>query len=123
MIRANDRRSVFSREIGSDVSRNDARLFVPRAQCTSQRVNDTPFHFVHHFVGKILKSERGGITGELMSKCCLHAKVAISICRRIRQGQATPPFSAYPVRLASFAQGKLRRVEGRRLMHMCCWLR
>src|SRR4029077_19881392 len=75
MSRPNDRRSVFSRKIESDFSRNDARLFVPRAQSASQRVNDTPFHLVHHFFGKILKPERGGVTGELMSKRCLHERL------------------------------------------------
>src|SRR5947199_3539579 len=87
VIRADDCRSVFRREIGSDVSRNDARLFVPCTKCATQRVNDASFYFVHDFFGKIFKSERGGISGELMSKCCLYEKVPISICRRIREGQ------------------------------------
>src|SRR6266550_964870 len=87
VIRADDCRSVFRREIGSDFSCNDARLFVPRTKCATQRVNDASFYFVYDFFGKIFKSERGGITGELMSKCRLHGKVAISICRRIRKGQ------------------------------------
>src|SRR5437667_11736440 len=67
VIRADDCRSVFRREIGSDVSRNDARLFVPRTNCATQRVQYASFYFVSDFAGTIFKSERRGITGELMS--------------------------------------------------------
>src|SRR3954447_17022437 len=71
VIRADDCRSVFRREIGSDVPRDDARLFIPRTKCATQRVNDASFYLVYDFFGKVFKSERGGIIGELMSKCCL----------------------------------------------------
>src|SRR5438552_3736380 len=87
VIRADDCRSMFRSEIATDVPRNDARLFVPRTKCATQRVKDASFYFVYDFFGKIFKSERRDITGELMSKRCFHGKSAISICRRIRKGQ------------------------------------
>ena len=112
VIRADDCRSVFRRKIGSDFSRNDARLFVPRAQCATQRVNHAPFHFVHDFFGKILKPKRGRIIGELMSKRCLHGKLQFQSADEFVRGNPTPRRSeSNPVRLASFAQHKLRRVE------------
>src|SRR5204862_8340911 len=87
VLGADDCRSVFRGEIGSDVSRNDARLFVPRTKCATQRVKDASVYFVYDFFGKIFKSERRGITGELMSKRCFYGKPAVSICRRIRMGR------------------------------------
>ena len=83
MGRADDCRTVSSRKIGSDVSRYDAWLFVPRAQRAAQRVYDTPFHFVHDFFRKILKPERGGIISKLMSKCCLHESCDFNLPTKI----------------------------------------
>src|SRR5882672_8201664 len=74
VIGAKDRGSVFRREISRYSSRNHKRFFLPCAERAAQRIDYAPFHFVHHFLRKILKSPRARVIGKLMSKRRLHSK-------------------------------------------------
>src|SRR4029077_7696198 len=74
VIGAKDRGSVFRREISRYSSRARKRFFLPCAERAAQGIDHAPFHFVHDFLRKILKSQRAGVISKLMSKRSLHVK-------------------------------------------------
>src|SRR5437773_881496 len=74
VIGAKDRGSVFRREISRYSSRDHKRFFLPCAERGAQRSDYAPFHFVHDFLRKILKSQRARVISKLMSKRWLHVK-------------------------------------------------
>src|SRR6266850_556085 len=74
VIGAKDCRAVFRREISRYSSRDHKRFFLPCTERAAQGIDYTPFHFVHDFLRKILKSQRARVISKLMSKRCLHLK-------------------------------------------------
>src|SRR4029077_18381644 len=74
VIGAKDRGSMFRREISRYSSRDYKRFFLPSAERAAKGIDYAPFHFVHHFLRKVLKSQRARVISKLMSKRCLHVK-------------------------------------------------
>src|SRR5712671_2672353 len=74
VIGAKDCGSVFRREISRYSTRDHEWFFLPCAKRAAQGIDYAPFHFVHDFLRKILKSQRARVISKLMSKRCLHLK-------------------------------------------------
>src|SRR5215211_7056756 len=75
VIGAKDRGSVLRREISRYSSRDHKWFFLPCAERAAQGIDYAPFHFVHNFLRKILKSQRACVISKLMSKRGLHVKM------------------------------------------------
>src|SRR5580765_6311646 len=74
VLGAKDRGSVFRREISRYSSRDHKRFCLPCAERAAQGIDYAPFHFVHDFLRKILKSQGARVISKLMSKRCFHVK-------------------------------------------------
>src|SRR6266550_1487854 len=118
VIGAKDRGSVFRREISRYSSCDHKRFFLPCAKRAAQGIDYAPFHFVHDFLRKILKSQRVRVISKLMSKRCLHVKnrdsnlLMIFTVARESAG-ACPPSSAgkqagRPINAAGFSEPRLQ---------------
>jgi len=68
MICADNRAAIFCRKIRRDFARNHARLFVPRPERATERIDHPALYLVHDLGRKIFKIERTGEFSEAMSE-------------------------------------------------------
>jgi hypothetical protein len=69
---------MFRREIRRDIARDRARLFVPGPEGATERVDQSPLHFLDHILREVLEIQGAGEMGELVRESRLgHKKVKL----------------------------------------------